>query len=237
MSNNRAEQQVLIDELTQIVDLSELKPALDQSGYVFKKDVAKKITQNYGAISVNFEIWDQVIISLIGNCTLSFAGLEDGQTGKLHVTKGALMTVAFAGVDSNAKGQVLGLTDLYFEVKNIGGYIHVIQLNRQSSGGLTIANFSSVNSASGEYSINGNVAQVSGVVNINPIDDYRFYFNMFLPFYFTGQLKAINAYMFNTDNTISGKITNVNYIELRCSKQVFIADTFDIYFSFSLTVD
>jgi len=137
MSNNRTEQQALVSALAATVDLSELKAALVQAGYVFKKDVIDEVTAAAGEAIADFSANDQVIITTSGNVAITVTGLEDGQRAKLKVNKDAADNVSFSGIAGTIDGELNNKTVLYYDIININGFIVVYQLNsRQNSGSI-----------------------------------------------------------------------------------------------------
>jgi len=141
MSNNRTEQQAAISALSATVDLAELKAALEQAGYVFKKDVAATISGTSGALVADFTINDTLVSTITGDATYSFVGLENGQRAKLIINKGANDSASFVGIGGTNDGRRIGTTQLLYDVLNINGDIILTQINYQFGGSLAAGDF------------------------------------------------------------------------------------------------
>lgn len=169
MSNNRIEQQALINNLSATVNLAADKAARRVDGFVFKKDVTGTNQGTSGAINVSFSTLDLVSINLIGNATISISAIEEGQRGKLHIVKNQNTVVSFSGA-TLIGGQQVGLTLLIYEVVNYYGDVYVRQVNNQSFATIGLGEVSmgtGVLNAVNYFNvmINGNIAQIeAGIV-------------------------------------------------------------------------
>lgn len=172
MSNNRIEQEALIQALAPTVDLTELQAAIITDGYLFKKDVSvSQINPPASALGCNFATVDQVILEFTGNKTISIKGLEDGQTGRIFITKGVNDTVTFIGVTGTIDGRQIGRTTLSYEAISFNGNVVVRQLrgvqdNGDMAGGTFSPNSGVIDSVSFvEYNINNNMCTIHGRIN------------------------------------------------------------------------
>lgn len=145
MTNNRTEQQALVNGLTPTVDLDELQPAMVQDGYVFKKDIAGTATiDGTGSAILSFSSIDQFTVTLTGTgtATITIQDLEIGQRGKILVSKAVKsMNVVFQGVDTADYIELLTTGNLFFEVENIGGQIVLKQTGTGRNGNITESDF------------------------------------------------------------------------------------------------
>lgn len=167
MSNNRSEQEALIQGLAPTVDLVELQAAINTDGYVFKKDVVtSQINPPSTSVTCNFATSDQVTLEFTGNKTISVIGLEDGQTGRLDIIKGSNDTVDFVGVTGTVDGRQIGRNKISYEIISFGGNTIVRQLRGiQESGDLTaegIQNCSVSSTNYFKYELNNNILTILG---------------------------------------------------------------------------
>jgi hypothetical protein len=205
MSNNRAEQQAIIDGLTATVDLIEDKAARSQDGYVFKKDmVGTKSISGTGSEILSFAAIDQFTVTLTGAgvATITIQDLEIGQKGKILITKAvASMNIIIQGCDNVDIGELLRTGSFYLEVVNIGGEVVMTQLGEGRKG--TIASVSSTTNFTVaqvfyiRYEIIGNRcivdARISGTVT-SAGDDFALKF--------TG--REFGTLLYDNDDTFDG---------------------------------
>jgi len=258
MSNNRTEQQAAISALSATVDLAELKAALEQSGYVFKKDVVATITGTSGALVADFTDNDTLVSTITGNATYSFVGLENGQRAKLIINKGANDSASFAGISGTNDGRRIGTTRLQYDVLNINGDIILSQINYQFGGTLSSAdvdltinnnNVQLTSLSYGSYLINNNTVNFDlkitfpfggtsqgFYVNIKKDNCLGRFFNSsdFIP----GSMKIENAALDNLSANAGIKDLGTDYVILiePFGAGSFSTDNYTFRFSFSTQI-
>lgn len=129
MSNNRTEQQALIDALAATVDLSELQLALIQAGYLFKKDVGATVSVSGGTAAADFSTNDRVKVNTSTDATISVLSLEEGQIAKLVVIKGASNVITLSGVNIRTGSIDYGLTRVTYLLVKTDGQVIAYQID------------------------------------------------------------------------------------------------------------
>ena len=175
MSNNRTEQQALVDNLAPTVELAELQLALTQAGYVFKKDVVSSQNVSGGSGVINFTDNDQikVIITDTNDTNLTITGLQDGQIARLQVNKINDLIVDFVGVDWVNDAAQEGYNLCNYLLINIDNQISVYRIsNNQLDGTIPYTSMSygsgTVDSDSFlDYYVDGRIAYFNGLLKVD----------------------------------------------------------------------
>lgn len=144
------------------------------SSIVFRKDVIETPPVSSGSYTLNCSLYDQAVMTITGDVTVSFSDLQDGDIAKkLIVNKQSANVVSFSGVTGTMEGQQVGKTVLHYRIWSANSKIYVIQENRQSGGTLEIGDMQfysagglgTVDSVSFcRYVINDNIVKIFGTV-------------------------------------------------------------------------
>lgn len=134
-NRNRTEVSAAIEALAAVVDLEELKEALNDffaKSCIFRKDVTDTDTAASSTKTLNFLDVDYVTVTQSTNVTYTLNNIQQGEIKYLKITKTAGQTIDFSGAtDISARKSYINsdITEVIYEIVNKDGSLYVNSIN------------------------------------------------------------------------------------------------------------